>query len=179
MSASHRFGLLAEFATPDHLVSAVIRIRRDQPGFAIEAYSPFPIDGLDEALGRRGDHIASFMLLGAILGGVGTFALEWYSAVINYPVNVGGRPTGSWQAFLPPAIEMAVLGAALFGVIAMLLGNGLPRLHHPLFGVAAFQRASSDCFFLLLRADAPGFDPQLAREFLDALAPLAVIEVPA
>ncbi len=88
-------------------------------------------------------------------GGLGTFALEWYSAVFDYPINVGGRPTVSWPAFLPPAIEMTLVGAAVFGVIAMLIHSGLPRLHHPLFDVKAFERGSNDRFFLLLRADDP------------------------
>ena len=81
-----------------------------------------------------------------------------YSAVIDYPINVGGRPLGSWPAFVPPAVEMAVLGAVLFGVVAMLTGNGLPRLHHPLFEVPEFERASADGFFLLLRSSEEDID---------------------
>lgn len=179
MSVSSLHGLLAEFASVDQLVTAIARARTEAHYAAIEAYSPFPIEGLDEALGPRRDRIPLFMLLGAIVGGLGTFALEWYSAVFDYPINVGGRPTGSWPAFLPPAIEMTVLGAVLFGVIAMLIGNGLPRLHHPLFGVKAFERASNDRFFLLLRADDPNFDARSAREFLDTLGSLTISEVPA
>jgi hypothetical protein len=177
MSDTRRHALLAEFASAGQLIDAVRRARAERYG-AIEAYSPFPIEGLADALGKTRDRVPLLMLLGAIAGGVGTFALEWYSAVFDYPLNIGGRPTGSWQAFLPPAIEMTVLGAALFGVIAMLVGNGLPRLHHPLFGAAAFERASDDRFFLLLRADDPHFDAARAREFLDALAPLTISEVP-
>ncbi|HEY6484469.1 MAG TPA: DUF3341 domain-containing protein [Steroidobacteraceae bacterium] len=179
MSDSHLHGLLAEFASVEQLITAVSRARTQGHYAAMEAYSPFPIEGLDEALGPRRDRIPLFMLLGAIVGGVGTFALEWYSAVFNYPINVGGRPTGSWVAFLPPAIEMTVLGAALFGVIAMLIHNGLPRLHHPLFGVAAFERASNDRFFLLIRADDPNFDERTARDFLSTLGSLTISEVPA
>ncbi|HEY6453498.1 MAG TPA: DUF3341 domain-containing protein [Steroidobacteraceae bacterium] len=176
MSAAH--GLLAEFATPEELLEAAMRAREAHSG-TLEAYSPFPIDGLDEALGRRRDRIPLCMLLGAIVGGVGTFALEWYSAVIDYAIDVGGRPTGSWQAFLPPAIEMTVLGSALVGVLAMLLGNRLPQLHHPLFAVPAFQRASNDRFFLLLRAEDALFDAQQARAFLEELGPLSICEVDA
>ncbi|MGH8137573.1 MAG: DUF3341 domain-containing protein [Steroidobacteraceae bacterium] len=179
MSDSHLHGLLAEFASADQLLTAISRARTEGHYAALEAYSPFPIEGLDVALGPCPDRIPLFMLLGAIAGGVGTFALEWYSAVFDYPINVGGRPIGSWPAFLPPAIEMTVLGAALLGVIAMLMSSGLPRLHHPLFGVEAFERASNDRFFLLLRADDPTFDEQSAREFLDTLDSLTVSEVPA
>lgn len=179
MTAPPLHGLLAEFASVDQLRTAVSRARAEGHYVALEAYSPFPIEGLDVALGPRRDGIAFHMLLGAIAGGAGTFALEWYSAVFDYPINVGGRPTGSWVAFLPPAIEMTVLGAALFGVIAMLIHNGLPRLHHPLFGVAAFARASADRFFLLVRADDPNFDERSTRDFLDTLGSLTISEVPA
>lgn len=178
MTDSARYGLLAEFDNAERLLSAAARARQEGKYTAIEAYSPFPVPGMTEALDHRPDHIPLFVLLGAICGGVGTFALEWYSAVIDYPINVGGRPTDSWQAFLPPAIEMTVLFAVVFGVLGMLLRNGLPRLHHPLFGVAAFERASSDRFFLLLRADDPRFDAQTAHAFLQSLAPVSISEVP-
>ena len=179
MSASPLHGLLAEFVGADALASAVARARAEQYT-SIEAYSPFPIEGLAEMLGPADTRvrIAQWMLLGAILGGAGTFGLEWYSAVIDYPIIVGGRPANSWQAFLPAAIEMTVLWAVLFGVAAMLLGNGLPRLHHPLFAVPAFERASSDRFFLLVRGDDARFDSERTRAFLDTLSPVAVSEVP-
>ena len=179
MSDARLHGLLAQFTSADELLRAVNSARRDRHYTALEAYSPFPIEGLDEALGPARNRIAPLMLLGAIMGGVGTFALEWYSAVLDYPINVGGRPAGSWQAFLLPTIEMTVLGAALFGVLAMLIGNGLPHWHHPLFGVKGFERASNDRFFLLLRADDPNFDARTAREFLDTLMPLTLEEVSA
>jgi hypothetical protein len=179
MSDPHLYGVLAEFATAEQLLAAVARARMETRHAVLEAYSPVPVEGLVEALGpRKADRIPFWMLLGAIAGGAGTFALEWYAAVWDYPINVGGRPTGSWPAFLPPAIEMAVLGAAIFGVLAMLISNGLPRWHHPLFEVESFGRASNDRFFLLLRAIDPKFDPRRAREILQTLTPLTVREVP-
>jgi hypothetical protein len=177
LSASLSHGLLVEFISAEQLLGAVGRVRREQPNCAIEAYSPFAVEGLDEALGCRRDGVARWTLLGAFIGGAGTYALEWYSAVFNYPINVGGRPTASWPAFLPPALEMTVLGAALFGVLAMLIGNGLPRLHHPLFDVKAFERASSDRFFMLVRAQGPKFDLQSTRKFCESLSPVSVHEV--
>jgi Protein of unknown function (DUF3341) len=180
MSDPHLYGVLAEFASAEQLLAAVARARTETPHAILEAYSPLPVEGLPEALGpQKSDRIPFWMLLGAIAGGAGTFALEWYAAVWNYPINVGGRPTGSWPAFLPPAIEMAVLGAAVLGVLAMLIGNGLPRWHHPLFAIEGFQRASNDRFFLLLRAPDPAFDAPRAREFLQTLAPLTIREVQA
>jgi len=179
MSDPHLYGVLAEFTSAEQLLAAAVRARTETRHAILEAYSPLPVDGLVEALGpRKPDRIPFWMLLGAIAGGAGTFALEWYSAVWNYPINVGGRPTGSWPAFLPPAIEMAVLGAAFFGVLAMLIGNGLPRWHHPLFAIKSFERATDDRFFLLIRAIDPAFDAQHAREFLQTLTPLTIREVP-
>ncbi len=172
-----RYGWLAEFAGADELVQAVARARALPFVGRIEAYSPFPIAGLAESLGSRPAAVPRAMLLGALLAGLGTYALEWYSAVVDFPINVGGRPLASWPAFVPPALEMTLLGAALAGVLAMLLGNGLPRLHHPLFGVPAFARASDDRFFLLLRAAGADFDAAAARRFLESLAPVSLSEV--
>lgn len=176
MSEPRLHGLLAEFADAQQLRGAALRARHEHY-CAIEAYSPFPVEGLDEALGHPRTRVPLAVLIGGLLGGFSTFALEWYSAVIDYPIDVGGRPPNSWQAFLPAAIEMTVLWAAAFGVLAMLIGSGLPRLHHPLFGVPAFERASNDRFFLLLRADDPRFELGRAREFLSTLSPIVVTEV--
>ncbi len=175
------YGLLAEFTDAQQLRDAALRARDEARYTAIEAYSPFPIEGLAEALDSRTERIWSripfWTLLGAIVGGGSTYLLEWYSAAIDYPINVGGRPPFSWPAFVPPALEMTILWAVLFGVFAMLIGNSLPRLHHPLFGVPAFERASDDHYFLLLRADDPRFDAQRAYAFLDTFAPLSISEV--
>lgn len=179
MSREGCYGLAAEFRDAGQLLEAVRRARREGGYTRIEAYSPFPIDELDEALGRTRDHVPWMVLAGGIVGGVGTFAMEWYSAVVDYPINVGGRPDNSWQAFLPPAIEMTLLFAAVFGVIGMLVCNRLPRLHHPLFDVKAFERVSDDHFFLVLQTDDPRFEPAHARAFLDTLSPLSVTEVAA
>lgn len=177
MSGAPVYGLMAEFADAERLVTAVLLARREEGYARIEAYSPFALEELNDASGPERSHISFWTLLGALIGGISTFALEWYSAVFNYPLNIGGRPTGSWPAFLPPALEMTVLGAAIFGIVAMLSGDRLPRLHHPLFNLHAFERATSDRFFLVLRSDAPGFDLQRARSFLETLAPLSVTEV--
>lgn len=177
MSRPQLYGLLAEFATAEQLLDAAVCARAQARDALLEAYSPFPIEGLADALGARADRVPLFMLLGALAGGVGTYGLEWYSAVFDYPLNVGGRPLASWPAFLPPAIEMTLLGAALAGVIAMLLSNGLPRLSHPLFAVPAFERASADRFFLVVLRRGGAFDVDAARSLLQSLAPLAVREV--
>ncbi|MFZ1906278.1 MAG: DUF3341 domain-containing protein [Steroidobacteraceae bacterium] len=178
MSRARLYGLLAEFAGADQLLAAARAAHGVASPGALEAYSPFPIEGLDAAVGARPTRVPLWMLLGALAGGLGTYALECYAAVFAYPLDIGGRPLLSWPAFLPPALEMTVLGAAVLGVIAMLAGNGLPRLHHPLFAAAGFERATSDRFFLVLRAMGPDFDVAAARALLETLAPLSLTEVP-
>ncbi|HET8553346.1 MAG TPA: DUF3341 domain-containing protein [Rhodanobacteraceae bacterium] len=176
MSGNGCYGLVAEFADAGQLLEATRRARREGGYTRIEVYSPFPIEELDDVLEHTRDRVPLMVLAGAIFGGVGTFAMEWYSAVVDYPINVGGRPDNSWQAFLPPAIEMTLLFAAVFGIVGMLVFNGLPRLHHPLFDVKAFERVSDDRFFLVLHADDPCFEPEKTRAFLDALSPLSITE---
>jgi len=170
-------GVLAEFDSADALRHAVGSVRRQMPQAQLEAYSPFPVEGLADSLGTYRDRIAPWMLLGAAAGGLGTLALECYAAGWNYPLNVGGRPPVSWPAFLPPAIEMTVLIAAVFGVWAMLRANALPRLRHPLFELVPFERASADRFFLWLPTAPAQFDEPLA--LLGTLSPLRLTEVSA
>jgi hypothetical protein len=169
-------GLLAEFAQGDQLRDGAQRAR-GQGYTVMEAYSPMPVEGLAEIVHTRGTRTPLWMLLGAIGGGGFTYGLEWYSAAVDYPINVGGRPLFSWPAFIPPALEMTILWAVLAGVAALLLGSRLPRLHHPLFDIRAFERASSDRFFLLLRAEDPRFDLQRTHAFLTALSPLSISKV--
>jgi len=179
VSTAALHGLLAEFDSAAQLLAAVRALRAAAGHLVLEAYAPFPVEGLTAALGERTDRVPLAMLLGALGGGLGTFALECYAAVFDYPLNIGGRPPFSWPAFIPPALEMTLLGAAVLGVLAMLAASGLPRLRHPLFAVAAFERASSDRFFLLVRAAARGFDEAAVRALLEELPALAVIAVPA
>ena len=171
------YGVMAELADEKALVAAAQEAR--EAGWArVEAYSPFPVEGLAEILEPHASRLPLFVLLGGILGGLGGYFLQWYSAVISYPVNVGGRPLNSWPEFIPVTFETTVLFAALAAVFSMIVGNGLPRLRHPLFDAPHFDLATRNRFFLCLRGDAPGFDTKRARGFLDSLKPLRVIEVP-
>jgi hypothetical protein len=178
MSERALYGVLAEFPTADSLCAAVRHVRA-RGWTKVEAYTPFPIEGLDEIVGAKTGAIAPITLLGGILGGAGTYFLQWYAAVVDYPINVGGRPLNSWPAFIPPTFEITILGAALAATIAMLALNGLPRLHHPLFEVEEFELASRNRFFLCLPARDPVFAPEFARGLLDELHPLLLREVPA
>jgi hypothetical protein len=178
MSSHRLYGMLAEFPTADALRDAVRAARAD--GYEdVEAYAPFAIDGLGELVGLRRNHVALVTLLGGLLGGAGTYFLQWYSAVIDYPINVGGRPLHSWPSFIPATFEITILGAAVAAVIGMLVMNGLPRLHHPLFEIDEFELASRNRFFLCLPARDSVFVPERARALLRGLDPLLLLEVPA
>jgi hypothetical protein len=178
MSGPALYGLLAEFPSADALCAAARHVRAR--GYTrVEAYSPFAIEGLDDIVGADRGGIAPLTLLGGLLGGAGTYFLQWYAAAVDYPIDIGGRPLHSWPAFIPATFEVTILGAAVAAVLAMLLLNGLPRLHHPLFEVEEFELASRNRFFLCLPARDPVFAPGPARDLLEALHPLLLREVPA
>ena len=178
MTATALYGLLAEFPSADSLCAAARHVRAH--GYTrVEAYSPFAIEGLDEIVGADKGWIAPLTLLGGLLGGAGTYFLQWYAAVVDYPIDIGGRPLHSWPAFIPATFEITILGAALAAVVTMLVANGLPRLHHPLFEVEEFELASRNRFFLCLPARDPVFAPGPARDLLAGLHPLLLCEVPA
>jgi hypothetical protein len=172
------YGLMAEFRTADELLHAVRKARED--GYRrVEAYSPFPVEGLAEATGMKRNWIPPIVLAGGLVGGVGGYFMQWYSAVISYPINSGGKPPHSWPEFIPVTFELTVLLAAIAGVLGMLFLNGLPRLTHPVFNVREFDLASRNRFFLVLRSTEPKFRPETARDFLQRLQPLRLWDVPA
>jgi hypothetical protein len=142
-----------------------------------EAYSPFPIEGLAEALGDGGGSVPFWTFLGGLAGGIGGYFMQWYAAVVDYPVDIAGRPLHSWPMFMPVTFEMAVLGGALAAVLAMLIGSGLPRMRHPVFAAPDFELATRNRFFLFLHSDEAAFEPQQAAALLDSLKPLRRVEV--
>jgi hypothetical protein len=166
--------LVAEFSEGAQLLAAVRKVQAAQLSVEIEAYSPCPVEGLAEALSTRREWLAEWMLGGGLVGGCATFAMEWYSAVYAYPVNVGGRPLLSWPAFVPPALEVTLLCAAGCGVVAWLMASGLPRFHHPLFALPEFDAASNNRFFLVVVPQGPHFDEERVRKFLRSLSPLSL-----
>jgi hypothetical protein len=171
------FGLIAEFTTEEQMLDAAARIR-DAGYEKTDGYSPFPVHGLDEALGIPKNRVPLFVLLGGIIGGVGGFGMQAFANVYQYPLNIGGKPYFSWPAFIPITFEMTILFASLVGVVAMILMNGLPMHHHPLFNVREFERASRESFFLGIETRDPQFDEQKTRQFLEGLKPVKVYEVP-
>jgi Protein of unknown function (DUF3341) len=170
-------GVVAEFETPEELLEAALKTT--SAGYTrAEAYTPFPIDGLADALNFHHTPIAAMACIAGILGGLTGFGMCWYANVLNYPLNIGGRPHNSWPAWIPITFELTVLFAALTAAIGMLYLNGLPRLHHPIFNTPNFNRATHDRFFLCIEATDPQFDPPAVHEFLKSLHPLAIEEVP-
>jgi len=170
-------GLMAEFPAPTEIVVAAREAHA--AGYRkMDAYTPFPIEELAEALGyhSRG-RLPKLVLAGGLLGCVGGFLLQYWCAVVAYPVNVGGRPLNSWPSFIPITFELTVLCAALTAVLGMLALNGLPMPYHPAFNVPEFALASRDRFFLCIESLDPRFDPAGTRRFLEGLAPTKVYEV--
>ena len=171
------YGLLAEFVTPAELTAAAKRARA--AGYRrMDAYAPFPVEGLAEALELRRSRVPSITLAGGILGGLSGYFMQYWIAAINYPENIGGRPLHSWPAFIPVTFELTILGAALAAVLGMLALNGLPMPYHPVFHVPRFVLASRDRFFLLIEARDPKFDRQATERFLESLGSRGVSEVP-
>jgi len=171
------YGLLAEFESASQLVEAARRTR-DAGYHAIDAFSPFPIEGLTDALGHRHrGRLPVLVLAGGLTGAVGGFLLQYFAMAIDYPLNVGGRPLFSWPSFIPITFELAVLVAAITTVLAMLGLNGLPMPYHPLFNVPGFARASRDRFFLCVEARDPQFDAHKTRAFLESLGAREVSNV--
>ncbi len=176
--AATRYGLMAEFASPEALRTAVTALR--ERGYRrLEAFSPYAVDGLAEALGHTRDSLPLWTLLGGIGGATLSFFIQYYAAVIDYPVNIGGRPLFSWPAFLPISIEFTIVGAALCAALAMLISDGLPCLYHPVFNVQRFEHASRDGFFLCIRCDDVQFDSERSGRDLTALGGQQLCEVPA
>jgi hypothetical protein len=161
-------GLLAEFGSGDTLLSAAKRARSE--GFRkIDAFSPFPVEGMADVLRLRGDHRVGWITIGGgLFGFLGMLALQLF-VNWDYPVEVGNRPLFAWPAFFVVDFELMILCAVLFAVIGMFVIIGLPRLHHPLFGAPRFSLASEDRFFLYIDANDPKFDRRRTRSFLGSL----------
>lgn len=171
------YGLLAEFEDEERLLAAAASARH--AGFKrMDAYAPYPVKGIAEALGRGRTWVPALVLTGGILGGAGGYFMEYYAMAVDYPINIGGRPFNSWPLFIPITFELTVLTAAIFAIVSMLGLNRLPQPWHPLFAVTEFERASQDALFLCIEAVDPQFDIDATRKFLENEGATKVIEVP-
>jgi len=177
MKRTKVYGIMAEFDSVNALMDAANRTR--EAGYKkIDAYSPFPVEGLAEAIGFHRDEVPLVVLIGALLGGLGGYLLQYWISVVSYPVNVGGKPYHSWPAFIVVTFEMTILFGGIFAVFGMLALNGLPMPYHPVFNVPRFAFATKDRFFLIVFSSDPKYKPDEVRRFLDSLGPRSVSEVP-
>jgi hypothetical protein len=170
------YGVMAEFETPEQVLEAARRTR-DAGYRRIDAFSPIPVEGLAEAVGFDWTALPIFVFLGGLLGGCTGFGMCWYANVISFPLNIGGKPYNSWPMWIPITFELTILGASLTAVLGMLALNGLPTPYHPTFNVPRFAMASTDRFFLCIKAKDKKFDLAQAKAFLEGLHPHGVYEI--
>lgn len=168
-------GLMAEFAHEEALLQAarqayLVGYRQ------LDAYTPYPVEGLAKAIGRSGSRLPLICLIAGLCGGGGGYFMLWLSMAKLYPINIGGRPLHSWPAFIPVTFELTILTAALVGVISLFVITRLPRLHHPVFAVEGFERATDDRFFLWISDRDPLFHAEETRRWLATQEPLRIIE---
>jgi hypothetical protein len=171
-------GLVGAYATPEALVRAA-SLAREAGYRQMDAYSPMPVHGLSEALGLKPSRLPWVVLGGGLVGLMSGLGMQYWMTVIDFPMNVGGRPLASWPSFVPVTFEVTILFAALTTVIAMILRNRLPQPHHAIFNAPGFERASTDRFFLCIEALDPKFEPDLTRRFLEASGAEEVSDVAA
>jgi hypothetical protein len=170
------YGLMAEFDSPGALVNAT-RAAREKGYRKLDAYTPFPIEELTDALHLHRNKLPLIVLCGGILGGITGYVLQYFVTVIYYPINIGGRPLHSWPAYIVITFELTILFAALSAVLGLLGLCGLPTPYHPTFNVPRFALASRNRFFLCIEADDPLFDRHRTSDFLETLEPMEVSEV--
>jgi hypothetical protein len=168
---------MAEFVEPADLVKAA-RAAREAGYTRMDAYTPFPVEGLSEALNFRRTRVPLLVFLGGLFGCVTGYYMQYWCAGVSYPLDIGGRPLNSWPAFIPVTFEMTILCAALTAVVGMLFLNGLPMPYHPTFNVPRFARASRDRFFLCIEGRDPKFNREQTRQFLSSLHPREISDVP-
>ena len=171
------YGVIAEFNDAQSLIEAG-NAAREHGYTQLDAFSPFPIHGMSEAIGFHKSRLSLVVLIAAIIGGLSGFFMCWYANVIQYPWNIGGRPLNSWPAWIPITFECTILFGAFGAVFGMLALNGLPMPYHPVFNLRRFDQASRDKFFLVIQARDPKFNLDEVRDFLDTLRPREIVDVP-
>jgi hypothetical protein len=169
-------GIVAEYATPDELLSACRKARA--AGYRrMDAYTPYPIEEVADAIGFEKTRVPLLTLAGGILGGLSAYLLQYWISTTAYPLNVGGRPMHSWPSFIVITFELTILFAGITAVVGMLGLNGLPEPYHPIFNHPRFTSASRHRFFLCIEAKDPNFEPSETKLFLQATEAIDVAEV--
>jgi hypothetical protein len=175
-SALH--GVMAEYDSGQALVDAARKTMAQ--GFTrVEAYSPVPIEDLNTIIHKTRTVLPKLVLAGGLTGMATGFALQYWASVIEYPMNVGGRPYATWPAFVVPSYELTILFSSLAAAIGMFALNGLPQPYHPVFNVERFSMASSDKFFLVIESADPRFDHAGTTRFLQDQGAKGVYDVAA
>ncbi|MBS1852122.1 MAG: DUF3341 domain-containing protein [Acidobacteria bacterium] len=168
---------MAEFDSPRALITAAEKTHKE--GYKkIDAYTPYPIEEVAEAIGFHHNNVPLVTLIGGIVGGLSGYLMQFWISTIDYPVNIGGKPYHSWPSFIIVTFEMTILFAGISAVFGMLALNGLPMPYHPVFNVSRFAMASKDRFFLIVFASDKKYDAVATRQFLESLGPVSVAEVP-
>jgi hypothetical protein len=177
MKTTPIYGIMAEFDSASDLVAAARKTH--EAGYRkIDAYSPFPVEELAEAIGFHQNRVPMVTLIGALIGGLSGYLMQYWMAVVNYPVNIGGRPYHSWPSFIVVTFEMTILFGGISAVLGMLALNGLPMPYHPVFNVPRFAMATKDRFFLIVFSTDPQYNPVGTRQFLESLGCRSLSEVP-
>jgi hypothetical protein len=172
------YGLMAEFDNAQACVDATRLVVGE--GFRhVEAYTPVPVEELNDILHRKRTRLPKATLAGGLTGMASGFGLQYWASVIEYPLNIGGRPFASWPSFVVPSYELTILFAALTATLFMILANGLPQPYHPVFNVPRFSLASSDKFFVVIEAIDPKFEAGQTARFLEDLGAKGVYDIPA
>ncbi len=177
MKRAKVYGIMAEFDSVNTLMDAANRTR--EAGYKkIDAYSPFPVEGLAEAIGFQHDEVPLVVLIGGLIGGLTGYLMQYWISVGSFPVNVSGKPYHSWPSFIIVTFEMTILFAGISAVFGMLALNGLPMPYHPVFNAPRFAFATKDRFFLIVFSSDPKYNPAEVRGFLQGLSPRSISEVP-
>jgi hypothetical protein len=170
------YGVIAEFETPEALIAAS-RLVREAGYKKVDAFTPFPVEELSEAIGIPKSKVPMIMLIGGICGGTFAFSMQWFAFAWSYVINIAGRPSLTWPMYIPITFEGTILICALSGIAAMIIINKLPSPYHPVFNAPNFERASTDRFFLCVQADDPKFDRDATMRFMENLGANQVSEV--